>query len=92
MNALQVVGVLCAALTTTGCMSFAKNVTAKDAGLLIDKLHAAGCGGSVDIDLRGGTGQLGGQVGAQFTVRGQCPVGDVPPPLTEFGQEAPSDP
>ena len=64
-----------AALALSGCAS---KISATDAATLITAFHAAGCGGSIVADLRGGTGQLGGSASAQLTVNADCPKAAAP--------------
>jgi hypothetical protein len=61
-----------------GCMT--NRMTPTETIGLIQAFHQAGCGGSLDIDIQGGAGQLGGQGSASFRAKGECPVGDLPPP------------
>ena len=72
MTARLALTALAASLALSGC---ATKLTADDVGKLIDKTHAAGCGGSVTVDVRGGTGQLGGSASGQFTATLDCPKG-----------------
>lgn len=66
-----------AALALSGCAS---KITATDAATLIEAFHAAGCGGSILADIRGGTGQLGGSASGAVTVQGSCPSAGVDKP------------
>lgn len=69
-----------AALVTATLSGCATKLTSDDAVKLIAAYHAAGCGGSVTVDVRGGTGQLGGSASGQFTANGTCP--QAPQPAT----------
>lgn len=70
--AVLALAALAGSLALSGC---ATKLSADDVGKLIDKTHAAGCGGSVTVDVRGGTGQLGGSASGQFTATLDCPKG-----------------
>jgi hypothetical protein len=71
----MILGAVASAAALSGCAS---NMNAADAATLIGAFHAAGCGGSVDVDIQGGSGQLGGQGSVKVRVVGDCPVGDYP--------------
>ena len=72
-----------AALTLSGC---ATRMTPAETSDLIRTLHEAGCGGTIVVDIRAGSGQLGGSGSAQFTANGSCAPGGAPVPPPEGGQ------
>lgn len=66
------------ALLGPGLAGCATKLTAKDGVQLMKAAHDNGCSGSVVLDVRGSTGQLGGSASGQFTLNGQC-TGQAPP-------------
>jgi len=74
---------LAASLALGGC---ATKLTAADGVKLMKAAHENGCSGSVVLDVRGSSGQLGGSASGQFTLNGQC-TGQAPPkPGLAIGQ------
>lgn len=60
---------LVASLALSGC---ATKLTADDGAKLLKSAHDNGCSGTVLLDVRGSTGQLGGSASGQFTLSGKC--------------------
>lgn len=58
-----------AAVALSGC---ATKLTPDDGVKLMKSAHDNGCGGTMLLDVRGSTGQLGGSASGQFTLSGKC--------------------
>lgn len=91
MTARLAVAAVAASLALSGC---ATKLTAADGAKLLKSAHDNGCSGTVLLDVRGSTGQLGGSASGQFTLNGKCDpaaapglvvgqaVGQAPPVVT----------
>lgn len=68
---LLILAAVAASVALSGCAAF-KNATPEDLGKLVDHLAAAGCSGTLVIDVGAATGQLGGGAHATNLFNGAC--------------------
>jgi hypothetical protein len=72
------------AIGLSGCAGI-KSATPEQIGVLVDHLAAAGCKGTVTVDVGGEIGQLGGGFHAGNTFNGSCDPMNVPAPRAPVG-------